>query len=71
MVEPQEPSSGQKILCLQKTTSAMIAEEAKSMPSEIIGRAESKVSGFRALRSEIEDAMVIVHNKLGEIREKI
>ena len=41
------------------------------MPSEIIGRAESKVSGFRALRSEIEDAMMIVDNKLGEIREKI
>ena len=41
------------------------------MPSEIIGRAESKVSGFRALRHEIDDAMKIVQGKLDEIKQKI
>ena len=46
----------------------MMVEEAKSIPAEIIGRAESKLIGFRTVKGEIDDAMEIVHEKLEEIK---
>ena len=45
--------------------------EGKSLPEEMVGGAQQKLSGFKSLKAEIDDEMAKAHDVLDGVRSKI
>ena len=59
------------MLSKQQTFAADFMNEGKTLPEEMVHKAEQKSAGFRSLKAEIDDEMAKVHELLEGVRRKI
>lgn len=71
MVEPQEPSILDDLLFKQKRFTMTALEDGRKLPTQMVAAAEKKLEGLKALKSELDQEMVLVHLSLESIRKKI
>ena len=71
MVEPQEPKASEKVLKAQAKFAEIAHKNCEGLPAEMIATAENKVEIVRSVKSEIDQKMMEVHERLSKVKQLI